>query len=325
MTVLVTGAGVIGCLTAERIAARGEAVVLIDVRAPSACPDGAAFETCDITDLAALSRVVADHRADRIVHTAAMLSTGIRQDPVRGVGVNVMGTVNVLECARQARLRRVVCASSTTVAYTVFSGHGPEPIIEDEPMRLVSQRPASVYAATKIAGEHLALMYRDLYRLDVVCLRYGAVLGGPLDAPTSVPGRLVARLAEGGRTGRKVVLDDPFVLWGGKEEFIDARDCARANLCALDAPEPRQGVYNVATGAWFSLPEFIEVFRGVFPALDVDHPLDIETGFSGFPACRPSPSSIAAAQRELGFTAEFGLEQAITHWTSAGGPGASSR
>ncbi len=166
-------------------------------------PNGAGFELCDITDLAALSDVVARHRIDRIIHTAAMLSTGIRQNPVRGVSVNVIGTANVLECARQAQVGRVVCASSTTVAYTVFGDHGAEPVVEDEPMRLVSQRPASIYAATKIAAENLALLYRDLYGLDAVCLRYGAVIGGALDAPTSVPGRLLARLAEGGRSGRK--------------------------------------------------------------------------------------------------------------------------
>ncbi len=315
MTVLVTGAGVIGCLTAELLAVRGDAVVLVDVRASEARPDGAGFELCDITDLAALSDVVARHRIDRIIHTAAMLSTGIRQNPVRGVSVNVIGTANVLECARQAQVGRVVCASSTTVAYTVFGDHGAEPVVEDEPMRLVSQRPASIYAATKIAAENLALLYRDLYGLDVVCLRYGAVIGGALDAPTSVPGRLLARLAEGGRSGRKVILDDPLLLWGGKEEFVDARDCARANLCALDAPSPRQGVYNVATGEWFSLPEFIATVRGVFPRLEVDHLGGIETGFAGFPAKRPAPSCIAAAQRELDFVAKFNLAQSIAHWT----------
>jgi UDP-glucose 4-epimerase len=317
MTVLVTGAGVIGCLTAEMLAARREAVVLIDIVPPAACPGGTEFETCDITDLAALARVIARHRVDRIVHTAAMLSTGIRQDPVRGVSVNVIGTTNVLECARQVGLRRVVCASSTTVAYAVFGGHGPAPVMEDEPIKLVSQRPASIYAATKIASEHLALLYRDLYGLDVVCLRYGAVIGGSLEAPTSVPGKLLMRLAEGGRTGRRVTLDDPLLLWGGKEEFVDARDCAGANLCALDAPSPQQGVYNIATGEWFSLPEFIAAVGSVFPAIEVDHPLDIESGFAGFPAKRPAPSSIVAAREELGFLARYGLAISVSHWISA--------
>ena len=228
---------------------------------------------CDVTDLTTLAEIVTRFGVRRIVHTAAMLSTGIRQDPARGVHVNVMGTTNVLEIARTRGIERVVCASSTTVAYTGFGRHGPEAIEEDIPLHVVSERPASIYAATKLAGEHLAYLYNDLYGLDVIVLRYTAVLGGGSEPPSSVPGRLLARLAHGGKTGEKVVLDDPFVLWGGREEFVDARDCARANVCALDAVTPAQKVFNIAPGTWFSLGEFIDVVRRVHPRLRRNGPL----------------------------------------------------
>jgi UDP-glucose 4-epimerase len=87
-----------------------------------------------------------------------MLSTGIRQDPVRGVEVNVVGTANILESARTNAVARVVCASSTTVGYTTFGRHGPGPIEEDLPLRLLSERPACIYAMTKIANEQLGLL-----------------------------------------------------------------------------------------------------------------------------------------------------------------------
>ncbi len=314
MTVLVTGAGVIGQLTAGALAAKGRPVVAIDIRPPEALPPGVVFEPCDITDAAALSQVIGRHHVTGIVHTAAMLSTGIRRDPVAGIRANVMGTMHVLDSARKAGVRRVVCASSATVAYTTFGAHGPAPIAEDEPLRLVSQRPASLYAASKIMGEHLGLLHRDLYGLDVVSLRYGAVLGGALDQPTSVPGRLLARLVEGGRTGRKVVLDDPLLLWGGREEFVDARDCAAANLCALEAEAPKQGVYNVATGDWHTLAEFVDAVRRLYPGLEVAYPARIETGFAGFPAMRPAPSCTDAAARELGFRAMLDLASSVAHW-----------
>lgn len=316
MTVLVTGAGVIGSLTAELIAARGDRVVLIDIRKPKSLPAGVIFEVCDIVDVAALADILHRQAITHVIHTAAMLSTGIRQDPLGGIRVNVMGTANLLDLARKMALKRVVCASSTTVAYTVFGTHDPTPMMEDEPLRLVSQRPASLYAASKLAGEHLALLYRDLYGVDTISLRYGAVVGGSLAEPTSVPGRLLATLVAGARAGTKVKLDDPLLLWGGREEFIDARDCARSNLCALDANASQQGVYNVANGQAHTIGEFVDAVRQNYPALDVTCPEAIRTGFAGFPHLRPAPSSTEAAHRELGFVSAYPLADAVAYWCS---------
>jgi len=314
MTTLITGAGLIGRLTAEMLAARGDRVVLADIRDPGL--RGLPFVHCDVTDVDALDDIVRTHTVRRIVHTAAMLSTGIRANPARGVAVNVLGTTNVLDCARRLGLGRVVCASSTTVGYTMFASHGPTPIEEDLSLRMLAQRPASLYAASKIASEQLGLLYHDLYGLDVVLLRYAAVLGGGGPA-SSVPGRLLEQLAAGGRSGETVVLDDPFLLWAGREEFVDARDCARANLAALDAKAPVQRVYNVATGDWCSLDEFVAIMRGVFPRLRVSVPTPSSTGFAGFPHLRPAPSETANAARELGFSAKYRLTDIIAHWCAA--------
>ena len=314
MATLITGAGLIGRLTAEMLAARGERVVLADIRDPGLA--GLAFAHCDVTDAAALDEVVRRYGVRQIVHTAAMLSTGIRANPARGVAVNVLGTTNVLDCARRLGLGRVVCASSTTVGYTMFGSHDAAPIEEDLPMRMLGERPASLYAASKIAGEHLGLLYHDLYGVDVVMLRYAAVLGGGGPA-SSVPGRLLEQLAAGGRSGETVVLDDPFVLWAGREEFVDARDCARANLTALDAAAPVQRVYNVATGDWYSLDAFVATMRTVFPRLLVSVPTPSTSGFAGFPHLRPAPSETRHAEAELGFRAQHKLGDTIAYWCRA--------
>lgn len=81
MTTLVTGAGLIGTLTAGLLAARGEPVVLCDVRPPAELPEGADFTLCDVTDRAALSSVIRTEGIDRIVHCAAILSTGCAPTP----------------------------------------------------------------------------------------------------------------------------------------------------------------------------------------------------------------------------------------------------
>ncbi len=314
--VLVTGAGVVGWLTAEMLAARGDPVVVVDVKKPARpLPPGVAFSSCDVTDLQALEFVFAAHAVGSVVHTAALLSTGIRQDPVRGVAVNVMGTTNVLDCARRHAARRVVVASSTTVGYTTFARPQGAAVPEDLNMRIVSERPASIYAATKLCGEHLALLYADLYGLDVVVLRYAAVLGGSLDTPTSVPGRLLARLVEGARRGETVTLDDPYLAWGGIEEFVDARDCARANVHALDAATPVKRVYNVAPGGAVTLAAFVDGVRRVHPALHVALGPEPATGFAGFPHRRPSASDVEAARQHLGFSCAHDLEDTIRYWS----------
>ena len=314
MTVLVLGAGLIGGLTAQLLAQRGDKVVLADVR-DGAAPDGVLRVRCDVTDEPTLKTLMQNHGVRDVVHTAAWLSTAIRQDPLKGIGVNIMGTAHVLECARTLGLRRVVLASSTTVTYTGFAAHGPQPIEEDLPLHVISERPASIYAACKLAGEHLAQLYHDLYGVDAVSLRYAAVLGD-LGNITSVPGRLLQTLAHAGQSGRVVQLDDPFLVWGGREEFVDARDCARANVCALDALNPLQRVYHIADGQWHNLGDFVAAVQRVYPTLQVTWPDPLTTGFAGFPHQRPSPSDHRRAQIELGFECAHGLQDSIAHWAS---------
>ena len=315
MTILVTGAGAIGLKTALMLQERGERVALADVRPIDLdgveAGEGLTTAICDVLDRPSLDRLIESHGVTAIVHTAALLSTAIRKDPPRGVLVNTVGTANVLEAARAFGLRRVVVASSTTVGYSAFASHDASPIEEDFSLRVVSERPGSVYAATKLAAEHLALLYGDLYGLEVVILRYGAVLSGGAGLATSVPGRLLDLLLTAGASGRPAVIDEPLLVWAGKEEFIDARDCAVANLHALDAGDPTSRVYNVATGEWHSFEDVCAAVRRVHPTLEVDLRVTPKGGFAGFPHLRPAPSDTGAAQRELGFRARIGLAETI--------------
>lgn len=315
MSVLVTGAGLIGSETARLLAARGEEVVLIDIRPPHRPLAGVRFEQADITDAARVEALLRAHGVERIVHTAALLSTALRADPVAGLRVNLIGTAVLLELCRKLGLKRMVCISSATVLYAGFGHLGPAPIPEDSALRLVSDRPGSLYALTKITGEHLALLYRDLHGVDAVSLRLAAVVGGNAPgAGTSVPGRLFATLIAAARAGAPLRLEDPLLVWGGAEEFIDLRDCGRAAVAALDAPAPALGVYNIAhPGQWTLDAVIAEVARthGPFTA-EVLPPRT--TGFAGFPHIRPAPSSLAAAETELGFTAAHDLGDTLRYW-----------
>lgn len=102
----------IGCALAELLLARGEDIVLLDARQPACVPAGTRFVTADVTDAAAIDRIVADHGVRDIVHTAAMLSTAMR-----GPSVDMPSTANLLQACRQHGLRRFSLAGSTTVLY----------------------------------------------------------------------------------------------------------------------------------------------------------------------------------------------------------------
>lgn len=320
MTTLITGAGVIGCHTARLLAARGEDVLLLDQRpareaiATIVASERARIVEADVTDGATLTELVATHGVRRIVHTAALLSTAIRANPVKGIEVNVMGVANVLELARQHRLERVVLASSTTVAYPTFGDFSGTAMAEDFDLRSITHRPGSIYAATKVCAEHLALLYRDLYGLSTVSLRYAAVISAWPGPGTSVPGRVLSSLAGPASRSEVSVIDDPFVVWRGGEEFVDARDCAMANVAALDASTPAQGVYTIGSGALNSFDDFEAAVRQLYPSLRTEMRIQPTGGFAGFPHVRTAPSDISAAARELGWSPTFSLAESTAHF-----------
>jgi UDP-glucose 4-epimerase len=307
MTVLITGAGIIGSLTARALVEQGQACLLLDTN-----PQEEAIRSIlgtaevpivrgDILDVALLTSLLDSHNVDAIVHTAAVLSFAIVQQPHRGVEVNLMGTMNVLEAARLRGLRRVVLASSTTVAYPAFGAGETGPLAEDVPLRTVSQRPMSLYAATKLTGEYLMLLYVAQFGIDAVALRYAAVLGDWTGPNNSIPGTLLRTFGDAVRHRRPAVFTEPRLAWVGGEEFIDARDCAAANVAALAARDPRQRVYTIASGKLCTFADLVAAAKALYPDLAVELTFEPKRGFAGSPVIRKFPSDIGAAERELGF------------------------
>jgi UDP-glucuronate 4-epimerase len=184
MKVLVTGcAGFIGMHTAERLLARGDAVIGIDNLndyydprlkqarlARLADRPGFTFSRVDIADAAALEACFREHRPQRVVHLAAQ--AGVRyslKNPQAYVSANLTGFVNVLEGCRHHGVEHLVYASSSSVY-----GHNtalPFSVGQDV------DHPVSLYAATKKSNELMAHAYSHLFRLPTTGLRFFTVYG----------------------------------------------------------------------------------------------------------------------------------------------------
>ncbi len=150
MPTLVTGAGLVGSLVAAQLAAaRGDRPILYDL----------AFQTADLRERLDLTRVtlvdgdVTDqprlvetmraHGVDGVVHTAPLLAQAVRQRPADGARVTVLGTLNVLEAARQTAVRRVVFCGSVAVALGLAGRSAADSIAEDFALCTESESPRS--------------------------------------------------------------------------------------------------------------------------------------------------------------------------------------
>ena len=317
MTTLITGAGLIGTLTARHLLEQGAKAVLFDVSpqhdsvAATLHPLKAPVLAGDVSSYPALEAVIQAHGVRGIVHTAAMLTAGIKADPARGMTVNIIGGMNVLEAARKLGLGRVVIASSSTVSYAAFASNPGERYPEDFRMAVLSERPTTFYSAGKLAQEHLALVHAAEYGTDMVLLRYGAVVGEWAGPNRSIPGRLVRALLLPAIQGKTAVIDDPMLVWQGGDDFVDARDVARANVAALNAPAPRQRVYHVTFGRMHAFADFVAAVTSLYPGFKTDVRVTAKAGFAGFPKVRPATSDMRAAEAELGFTPRYDLRAAL--------------
>nr|WP_255520254.1 NAD(P)-dependent oxidoreductase [Ramlibacter aurantiacus] len=320
---MVTGAGTVGAEIARQLVRRGDRAVIVDLRLDerrlAATGPNHAIERvrADVRDLAALEAAVQAHGAQSVIHTAALLTGACRQDPKAAVDVNIGGALNVMELARRGLVGRVVLCSSTTVTYQSFDDYpGGSTIPEDFTMKALSQAPGSFYAATKLAAEHFAGLYRSELGVDVVCVRYGAVLGLHAD-DAGLVARMLRELLVPAQQGREAVVSQPAHAWLGIEEFIDVRDCAAGTLAALDAPAPKQLVYTLSSDQGWTLDSLTSLIRELHPDFRVRYDVAPAGGFANFSKVRRAPSDISAAARDLAWRPRHSLKESIAAFDEA--------
>ncbi len=253
MTYLVVGGGgFIGSTIVEMLRAEGHAVRVLDNFATgkrSNLPANIDLVEADITDLEAIRPAFAG--IDGVFHLAARPSVPFSvEHPVESTQVNIMGTVNVLEAARQAGVRRVVYSASS-------SAYGIQPEL---PQRVdMRPDPLSPYAVQKYVGELFCRQFALHYGLETVSLRYFNVYGPRMNDV----GAYVPVFVHFLRQKRE---EKPIVIFGDGEttrDFTHVTDVARANLAAMRSAKVGKGeVLNAGAGGSTSLNRIAEIFGG---------------------------------------------------------------
>ena len=318
MKVLVTGgAGFIGSHTVLELLEAGYEVVVVDNlcnareeslrRVKQLTGKEIAFYNLDVRNREDLRAVFAAHKIDWVIHFAGLKAVGESvKKPLLYYDNNLISTLVLLETMQENGVRNLVFSSSATV-------YGePERLPLDETCRLSATNP---YGMTKLMQEN---MLRDIgsadSRWNIVLLRYfnpvGAHPSGRIgEDPKGIPNNLmpyVAQVASGKLECIGVFGNDyPTPDGTGVRDYIHVVDLAKGHVAAIRAlKEPGVRVYNLGTGKGYSVLDMIHAFE---KACGKQLPYKILPRRAGdVPACY---ASSAKAERELGWKAQYGLEE----------------
>lgn len=247
MNILITGgAGFVGSHLVEYFQNRAEVVVLDNFRSGFRQNlNGLAYRLVEgsVTDPAAVREAM--QGVDYVFHLAAMISVPESMtSPKECVEINTQGTLNVLDAAARANVKKL-CFSSSAAVY----GDNPS-LPKTEQMR---PEPKSPYAVTKLDGEYYCRMFTDQGWLDTACMRYFNVFG-PRQDPKSQYAAAVPIFVE------RAIRSEPITIFGDglqTRDFIYVKDIVAANIFLAERAE-LSGVYNVANGQTITIKDLAE-------------------------------------------------------------------
>jgi nucleoside-diphosphate-sugar epimerase len=296
---LVTGgAGFIGSNIAETLVKRGERVRVIDdfsTGKPShivSFKRGIELVRGDIRKLADVRKAMKG--VTYVIHQAALRSVPKSVDnPTDSNDINIGGTLNVLLAARDAKVKRVVYASSSSV-------YGDAKVFPQQ--ETFRPSPVSPYAVAKMAAEHYCVMFTKTYGLETVSLRYFNVFG-PRQDPESLYSAVIPRFMEQALGGQPLQ-----VHWDGKQQrdFTFVENVVQANLLAAKKPGVAGEVFNIANGRTYSLLDLISVLEDI---LGRKLPRVHSPKRAG--DVRKTFADVSRAKRLLGYKPSVGFEEGV--------------
>jgi UDP-glucose 4-epimerase len=252
--VLVTGgAGFIGSNIADLLLEKGYEVIIIDNLSTGSRKNVNKNAKLYVKDIckADIRSVFRKENPDYVIHEAAQINVRTSfSDPGLDAMVNILGSINVLECCKDYKVKKVVYASSGGAIY-------------GEPVKLPADekhpvKPLCPYGASKYSVENYLSIYKETYGLDYVALRYANVYG-PRQDPLGEAGVIAIFM-------NKLSCGEKPVIYGDGEQtrdFVYVGDVARANLLALET-DTKGTEYNIGTGVETSVNQLYGKLRDVF-------------------------------------------------------------
>ena len=238
-SVLVTGGrGFIGCALRKLLQRSGYSVLALDQPGLAAAgPEHIAVGreiAIDITDREQLQSLFQARPIAAIVHLAAILPTTAQREPARATQVNIEGSLNLLEMARQFHVRRFVFGSSLSV----YGACPAEQVVTE----LNRAAPEDLYGAAKLYVEQLGEAYRQAHGLEFVSLRIGRVVGaGARSATSAWRSEIFERLGTAGRAEIEIPYAESERIL-----LVHVEDVVTMLLQLMQAPPPAHCVYNAA-------------------------------------------------------------------------------
>jgi nucleoside-diphosphate-sugar epimerase len=319
MTVLVTGAGLIGSSFAQWAAKRGERVVFLDpepradfLRVKLGAAADVALVRADVRDLPALIAAMREHEPNAVVHTAGLIGSRVDAMLYTALHINLLGTINVAEAVRLTGVRRLVHIST----FGVYDSRREmaAPIGESFP-----RGPGRGYGNSKVAKELILEAYQRKYGFELIMLRPANVFGLGHFWSGSGGGEKMQALMEAGLTGKPARVAEAETM---ANEYVYAKDMGRAVDLAVTAKAPRGLMFNIGNGVVTQFDDLMAIVRRLFPTVQIQ----IEPGEP--PKSKSQPLDISAAKRELGWAPQYSLEAALQDYAAdlkAFGPGARNR
>jgi nucleoside-diphosphate-sugar epimerase len=295
--VVTGGAGFIGSHLVEALISRGERVRVVDSlitghRRNLARVPQVEFVEGDLADIDLAHRGVAG--ADYVLHQAAIPSVPRSvQDPIGSNRANVDATVNLLVAARDAKVKRVVFAGSSSI----YGNAATSPKREDMPAM-----PLSPYALQKQVGEQYMQMFTTLYGLETVSIRYFNVFG-PRQDPSSPYSGVISLFITALLNGKR-----PTIYGDGEQtrDFTYVANVVDGVLKAATAPGASGESINVATGHSISLNQLFASLCSIF-GVKVD-PVYADTRAGDV---RDSLADLGKARRILGYAPTVSFEDGL--------------
>lgn len=290
MKVLVTGgSGFIGSHVVDKLREKGVSVRIYDTIMPT-FRDDVEYYQGSILDFNSLC--FAMHDIDAVIHMAAIADVGaVLKRPHYSESINVRGTINVLEAAKESNTKRIVFGSTTWV----YSDADSEEVDEATPLHA----PSHLYTATKLAGEYYCKSYSELYGLEVTVLRYGIPYG-----PRARDGAVVPVFVN------KALNGEPITIAGDGSQyrkFVYVEDLAEGNVLALKSIAKNK-IYNLDGKTKISIKNIVEAIEKIVGEVKIEYVPARQGDFSG------KIVSSELAKNDLGWEPKIDFEEGIRRY-----------